>query len=94
MLYRSVIARIIENYVKKSQLNQSNSLARYINLICTVANCQYLNNLIDVFNRFLSTKMSDDFNVFNGTVDRYNGITIDTEIEAIGDEFSDKLKST
>lgn len=45
------------------------------------------------FHRLLSTKMSDDFNVFNGTVDRYNGITIDTEIEAIGDEFSDKLKS-
>lgn len=37
--------------------------------------------------------MSEQFNVFNGTVDRYNGITIDTETEPIGDEFADKLKS-
>lgn len=37
--------------------------------------------------------MSEEFNVFNGTVDRYNGITIDTETEAVGDQFADKLKS-
>lgn len=36
--------------------------------------------------------MSGEFNVFNGTVDRYNGITIDTETESIDDKFADKLK--
>lgn len=37
--------------------------------------------------------MSDEISVFNGTVDRYNGITIDTEAEAVGEQFADKLKS-
>lgn len=31
--------------------------------------------------------------VFNGTVDRYNGVTIDTDIESVGEEFATKLKS-
>lgn len=32
-------------------------------------------------------------NVFNGTIDRYNGITIDTECESVVDGFAGKLKS-
>lgn len=37
--------------------------------------------------------MSDGIDVFNGTVDRYNGITIDTENETVGEQFAQKLKS-
>lgn len=37
--------------------------------------------------------MSDDISVFNGKTDRYNGITIDTETESVGEEFANKLKS-
>lgn len=45
------------------------------------------------FHRFLSTNMSEDLTVLAGTVDRYNGITIDTENEVIGDEFANRLQS-
>lgn len=37
--------------------------------------------------------MSGEFNVFNGTIDRYNGVTVDTETEPIDDKFADKLQS-
>lgn len=37
--------------------------------------------------------MSDEIDVFNGTVDRYNGIIIDTENETVGEQFAQKLKS-
>lgn len=37
--------------------------------------------------------MSEELNVLTGTVDRYNGITIDTENEVIGDEFPNRLQS-
>lgn len=35
--------------------------------------------------------MSGDLDVFKGTVDRYNGITIDTESESINSHFDDRL---
>lgn len=37
--------------------------------------------------------MSEELNVLSGTVDRYNGITIDTENEVIEDEFPNRLQS-
>lgn len=37
--------------------------------------------------------MSNELSVFSGTVDRYNGITIDTETESIDNMFSERLKS-
>lgn len=38
--------------------------------------------------------MAEDSHVLTGTVDRYNGITIDTETETvIGDEFANRLQS-
>lgn len=38
--------------------------------------------------------MSDDSDVFNGTLDRYNGITIDTDIAAIDlSQFAEHLES-
>lgn len=37
--------------------------------------------------------MSDEIDVFNGTVDRYNGITIDTENEVVVEQFAEKLRS-
>lgn len=40
------------------------------------------------------SKMSDDSDVFNGTLDRYNGITIDTDIAAIDlNQFAEQLES-
>lgn len=37
--------------------------------------------------------MSNELRIFSGTVDRYNGITIDTESESIDNTFSERLKS-
>lgn len=45
-----------------------------------------------VFRRFLSSNMTEE-NVFNGTVDRYNGITVDTESQMLATDFADNLKS-
>ncbi|XP_031621146.1 nudix hydrolase 2 [Contarinia nasturtii] len=49
-------------------------------------------NQFNSIKRFLSNKMSDENGVFNGTLDRYNGITIDTENETVVEGFSEKLK--
>lgn len=93
MLYRSLLARISVNYVRNSNLIQFNYLKRYDFAVINFAIDKFLTNFRRFFGRFSTTKMSNDLNVFNGTVDRYNGITIDTDSEAICDEFAEKLKS-
>lgn len=37
--------------------------------------------------------MSNELSIFSGTVDRYNGITIDTETELIDNMFAERLES-
>lgn len=52
-------------------------------------------NQLNFYKRFLSKNMSEDLNVLIGTVDRYNGITIDTEAEpVVGDEFANRLQTS
>lgn len=47
--------------------------------------------LLDIY-RFHTRTMSSGSKTFDGTVDRYNGITIDTETESIDEQFADRLK--
>lgn len=96
MLYRSSVPRIFAHYVKDTQLNQFNSIKRYqqfvLDFVLSYLNKKKTNKGNNLFYRLLSSKMCDENGVFNGTLDRYNGITIDTENETVADGFSEKLK--
>lgn len=93
MLHRFTVRTILENYVKNSHLNRFNLLKRYQVLYLDFDFSPISNRKKRFVCRFLGVNMSDEIDVFNGTVDRYNGITIDTENEVVGEQFAEKLKS-
>lgn len=98
MFYRQIVSKAIENYVKYQNYNS------FIYKRCCIAyaisffEIQILLvkkniNLNKCYFRLFVTKMSNELSIFSGSVDRYNGITIDTETESIDNTFSERLKS-
>lgn len=91
MLYHPFVLKTFRSYVKQQNFNQFNFVKRFDNFGHLIKVLEFTNNVI-IIHRLFACKMSGELNVFNGTVDRYNGITVDTETEPIDDKFSDKLK--